>query len=202
MDGATFAGNCPSTLSGTPLADDTECLAHHRNLTGQDMAFSLRFSLTTPGRAVIALEADDLRVAMQATDETDALGDLARAVIVLLEGADHASLVLEDAPGVHEWSFTREDDLVHLRVHSWADRRSGHADLVLSQERSAALACPIAALARELVLVLDVLWVGHGPDGWRRLSPKHPFPVPERRRLQQLLSVLSRRESERKAGSS
>lgn len=163
------------------------------------MAFSLRYSLTTPGRAVVALEADDLRVAMQATDETDALGDLARAVIALMEGAEHASLVLEDAPGVHEWSLERDDDLVHLRVHSWADRRSGHADMTLSQERSAALACPLGALARELVLVLDVLWVGHGPDGWRRLSPKHPFPIPERRRLQQLLAVQSRRDAERKA---
>jgi hypothetical protein len=49
-----------------------------------------------------------------------------------------------------------------------------------------------------LVLVLDVLWVGHGPDGWKRLSPKHPFPVPERRRLQQLLAVQARREAERR----
>ena len=163
------------------------------------MAFSLRYSLTTPGRAVVALEADDLRVAMQATDETDALGDLTRAVIVLMEGEDRATVVLEDAPGVHEWSMEREGELVNLRVHSWADRKSGHADLTLSQERSAALACPLLALARELVLVLDVLWVGHGPDGWRRLSPRHPFPTPERRRLQQLLSVRARREAERRA---
>lgn len=166
------------------------------------MAFSLRFSLTTPGRAVVALEADDLRVAMQATDETDAIGDLARAVITLMEGADHASLVLEDAPGVHEWTFERDEDLVHLRIHSWADRKSGHAEMTLSQERSAALACPLTALARELVLVLDVLWVGHGPDGWRRLSPRHPFPVPERRRLQQLLAVRARREAEQRASGS
>lgn len=163
------------------------------------MAFSFRYSLTTPGRAVVALEADDLRVAMQATDETDALGDLTRAVITLMEGAAHASVVIEDSPGVHEWSFEREDDVVNLRVHSWADRRSGHADLTLSQERSVALACPLHALARELVLVLDVLWVGHGPDGWKRLSPRHPFPIPERRRLQQLMAVQARRVAERKA---
>jgi hypothetical protein len=163
------------------------------------MAFSLRYSLTTPGRAVVALEADDLRVAMQATDTTDALGDLTRAVIVLLEGETRATVVLEDAPGVHEWSLEREGDLVNLRVHSWADRKSGHADLTLSQERSAALACPLLALAREVVLVLDVLWVGHGPDGWQRLSPRHPFPTPERRRLQQLLAVRARREAERRA---
>ena len=43
------------------------------------MALSLRYALTSPGRAVVALEADDLRVAMQATDETDALGDLIRS---------------------------------------------------------------------------------------------------------------------------
>ncbi|HPF60532.1 MAG: hypothetical protein KC544_02105 [Gemmatimonadetes bacterium] len=163
------------------------------------MAFSFRYSLTTPGRAVVALEADDLRVAMQATDETDALGDLTRAVITLMEGAAHASVVIEDSPGVHEWSFEREDEVVNLRVHSWADRRSGHADLTLSQERSVSLACPLHALARELVLVLDVLWVGHGPDGWKRLSPRHPFPIPERRRLQQLMAVQARRAAERKA---
>jgi hypothetical protein len=162
------------------------------------MSFSLRYSLTVPGRAVLAIEADDLRVAMQTTDETDALGDLARAVIVLLEGVEHASVVLEDAPGVHEWNFTREGEMVRIRIHSWADRRSGHADMTLSQERSASLACPLLALARELVLVLDVLWVGHGPEGWKRLSPRHPFPIPERRRLQQLLAIAARRAAEQR----
>ena len=164
------------------------------------MALSLRYALTSPGRAVIALEADDLRVAMQATDDTDALGDLTRAAATLLEGGERASLVLEDAPGVHEWSFERQGDLVQLRIHSWADRRSGSADMVMSQERSVTLACPLAVLARELVLVLDVLWVGHGPDGWSRLSPKHPFPAAERRRLRQLLAVQARRTAEGRAG--
>lgn len=162
------------------------------------MALSLRYALTTPGRAVIALEADDLRVAMQATDNTDALGDLVRATAALLEGTERASVVLEDSPGVHEWTFERRDDVVHLKIHSWADRSSGTADMVLSQERSVAIACPIAVLARELVLVLDVLWVGHGPDGWARLSPKHPYPKAERRRLRQLLAVSARRAVESK----
>lgn len=163
------------------------------------MALSLRYALTSPGRAVVALEADDLRVAMQATDETDALGDLTRAAITLLEGGEHSSLVLEDAPGVHEWTFERQGDLVQLRIHSWADRRSGSTDMVMSQERSVTLGCPLAVLARELVLVLDVLWVGHGPDGWSRLSPKHHFPASERRRLRQLLAVGARRSAERKS---
>ena len=163
------------------------------------MALSLRYALTSPGRAVIALEADDLRVAMQATDDTDALGDLTRAAATLLEGGERASLVLEDLPGVHEWSFERQGDMVQLRIHSWADRRSGSADMVMSQERSVTLACPLAVLARELVLVLDVLWVGHGPDGWSRLSPKHPFPAAERRRLRQLLAVQARRTAEGRA---
>jgi len=160
------------------------------------MSLSLRFALVSPGRAVVALEADDLRVAMQATDETDALGDLARAVATLMEGANHATVVLEDTPGVHEWTFERRETLIHLRIHSWADRSSGSADMVLSQERTVAIACPLAAFARELVLVLDVLWVGHGPDGWNRLSPKFPYPRAERRRLRQLLSVSARRHTE------
>lgn len=171
----------------------------YRRLSGRyfgPMPLSLRYALTTPGRALIALEADDLRVAMQATDATDALGDLARATTMLLEGADRASVVLEDAPGVHEWSFERRGIVVHVRIHSWADRSSGSADMVLSQERSVAIACPLAVLARELVLVLDVLWVGHGPDGWARLSPRYPYPKAERRRLRQLLSVEARRAVE------
>jgi hypothetical protein len=160
------------------------------------MALSLRFALTSPGRAIIALEADDLRVAMQATDETDALGDLARAIITLLEGEARASLVVEDAPGVHEWSFDREEELVQLRIHSWADRQSGSEDMVLSQERTVGIVCPLTVLARELALVLDVLWVGHGTAGWDRLSPKHPYPGAERRRLRQLLAVIARRTTE------
>ncbi|HEX3928201.1 MAG TPA: hypothetical protein VHW65_09380 [Gemmatimonadales bacterium] len=163
------------------------------------MPLSLRYALTSPGRAIVALEADDLRVAMQATDETDALGDLARAAATLLEGAERASVVLEDAPGVHEWTFERRGDAVHLRIHSWADRSSGSADMILSQERSVAIACPLTTLARELVLVLDVLWVGHGPDGWSRLSPRHQYPRVERRRLRQLLGVAARRTEERGA---
>ncbi len=164
------------------------------------MPLSLRYALTSPGRAVVALEADDLRIAMQATDETDALGDLTRAAATLLEGAEHASVVLEDAPGVHEWTFERRGDDVHLRIHSWADRTSGSADMVFSQERTVAIACPLVALARELVLVLDVLWVGHGPDGWSRLSPRHVYPRSERRRLRQLLAVAARRTAEQSSG--
>ena len=160
------------------------------------MALSLRYALTVPGRAQLALEADDLRVAMQATDSTDALGDLARAAATLLEGGEHASMVVEDSPGVHEWTFERRGDIVHVKIHSWADRSSGTADMVLSQERSVAIACPLIVLARELVLVLDVLWVGHGADGWARLSPKHPYPKGERRRLRQLLSVSARKAAE------
>lgn len=160
------------------------------------MALSLRYALTSPGRAVIALEADDLRVAMQATDETDALGDLARAIVTLMEGEARASMVVEDAPGVHEWSFDRQDELVQLRIHSWADRQSGTADMVLSQERTVGIVCPLTVLARELALVLDVLWVGHGAAGWERLSPKHPYPASERRRLRQLLAVVARRTAE------
>ncbi|MBP6442974.1 MAG: hypothetical protein KA267_03050 [Gemmatimonadales bacterium] len=160
------------------------------------MALSLRFALTTPGRAVVALEADDLRVAMQATDDTDALGDLTRATVTLLEGAERATVVLEDAPGVHEWTFERQDELVQLRIHSWADRRSGTAEMTLSQERTVAIVCPLSVIARELILVLDVLWVGHGPEGWNRLSPRHPYPAAERRRLRQLLAVAARRIAE------
>lgn len=160
------------------------------------MPLSLRYALTTPGRAMVALEADDLRVSMQATDQTDALGDLVRATATLLEGGEHASVVLEDSPGVHEWTFERRGDIVHLGIHSWADRTSGSADMVLSQERSVAIACPLTVLARELVLVLDVLWVGHGPDGWARMSPRHAFPKNERRRLRQLLAVSARRAVE------
>jgi hypothetical protein len=163
------------------------------------MALSLRYALTVPGRALVALEADDLRVAMQATDGSDALGDLARATVALLEGAERASVVIEDAPGVHEWTFERDGENVNLQIHSWADRQSRSADMTLSQERSVELVCGLAALARELVLVLDVLWVGHGPDGWARLSPKHPYPAPERRRLRQLLAVTARRTAERQA---
>ena len=164
------------------------------------MALSLRYALTVPGRALIALEADDLRVAMQATDGSDALGDLARATVSLLEGAERASVVIEDAPGVHEWTFEREGETVNLQIHSWADRRSHSADMTLSQERSVELACALTALARELVLVLDVLWIGHGPDGWARLSPKYAYPAAERRRLRQLLAVMARRAAERRTG--
>jgi hypothetical protein len=161
------------------------------------MPLSLRYALTMPGRAMVALEADDLRVSMQATDETDGLGDLARATATLLEGADRASVVLGDAPGVHEWSFERHGETVHIRIHSWADRRSGTADMMMSQERTVAIACPLTVLARELIVVLDVLWVGHGPEGWSRLSPRHRYPRSERRRLQQLLAVTARRSVER-----
>jgi hypothetical protein len=163
------------------------------------MALSLRYALTVPGRALLALEADDLRVAMQATDGSDALGDLARATVTLLEGADRASVVIEDAPGVHEWTFERDGENVHLQIHSWADRRSQSTEMTLSQERSVELVCALTALARELVLVLDVLWIGHGPDGWARLSPKYAYPAQERRRLRQLLAVAARRTVERRA---
>lgn len=149
----------------------------------------------------MALEARDLRISMTLTDQTDALGDLARAIISLMEGSLQASIVLEDNPGIHEWEFRREDGTAHLRIHSWADRGSGEDALVLSQERTVSLVCQLPALAREMILVLEVLRVGHDPEDWGRLSPRHPFPGTELRRLHQLMAIQNRKAAEWAASS-
>ncbi len=165
------------------------------------MALTLRYALITPGLSLLALESDDLRIAMHATAGTDALGDLARAVVHLLEGGQQATVLLEDPPGIHEWTLVGTGTMAQLQIHSWADRQSGPTAMHLSPDRAIALSCPLLTLARELVLVLDMLWAGHGPEGWGRLSPEHDYPAQERRRLRQLLAIAARRGAERAASS-
>lgn len=47
---------------------------------------------------------------------TDALGDLLRCVIQLLEGYEAAWCIWEDDPGEHKWIFVRHDDAVEIRI--------------------------------------------------------------------------------------
>jgi hypothetical protein len=47
---------------------------------------------------------------------TDALGDLLRCVIQLLEGYEFAWCVWEDDPGEHKWIFRLHGDAVEIRI--------------------------------------------------------------------------------------
>ncbi len=87
----------------------------------------LIFSYRLAGRDAEAFISDGVREArMWVWHVSDALGDLLRCVVQLLEGGDDAWCVWEDDPGEHKWVFRRYGDTIELQIRRFPTSFSGY----------------------------------------------------------------------------
>jgi hypothetical protein len=127
---------------------------------------------------------------------SDALGDLTRAVIALLQGAEGAAVAWQQEPGVVEWRFQRQADDVVVRITRFADNTSYGRSQVRPGESAFRVRCPLTRLGNE---VLDELWHIHetvGIEGYKERWKMHPFPLEEYRQLRAVLRERSRRHGD------
>ncbi len=78
--------------------------------------FSFSYHLGTAGWSTATVSDDERTVALTASYLSDALGDLTRAVIALLQGAEQARLTWDEEPGVVAWRFERQSDDVDVCI--------------------------------------------------------------------------------------
>lgn len=92
--------------------------------SGAKLIFTYR--LTDGGDAVATIGDGMHTVRMDVWLVTDALGDLLRCVVQLLDGYAMAWCVWEDDPGEHKWAFHRRGELVEIRILRFPNSNSGY----------------------------------------------------------------------------
>jgi hypothetical protein len=78
--------------------------------------FSVSYHLETAGWSTATVSDGERSVVLTASYLFDALGDLTRAVIALLRGAEQATLTWHEEPRVAGWRFERQGDDVDVRI--------------------------------------------------------------------------------------
>lgn len=143
----------------------------------------VHFHLGGGGWATLGLGATDARLSVAVIDLTDALGDLAAAVLRLADGGDRAeATVLDDER--HEFLLTferrgRDGVAVEvIRAEAPRDLEPGAPERVLL-----AAACSLREVIQAMVDCLDEIVRSYGIDGYEAMWPAHPFPRDVRRRL-------------------
>jgi hypothetical protein len=155
--------------------------------------FTFSYDLDTAGWSTATVSDGAHTVTLTASYLSDALGDLTRAVIALLQGAEGATLAWQEEPGVIEWRFERQGDDVVVCLTRFADNTSYRRSQARPGEPTFNVSCPLTRLGGE---VLDELWHIHetvGVDGYKERWKRHPFPLQEYRQLRALLRERSRR---------
>jgi hypothetical protein len=131
-------------------------------------------------------------VTLTASYLSDALGDLTRAVVALLQGAEQAALTWDEEPGVVDWHFERQGDEVDVCIMLFDGWRGYYASCRQPVEPPFRVRCPLSRLAGE---VLDELWRIHetmGVDGYKERWKLHAFPLQEYEQLRVLLHTHRR----------
>ena len=143
------------------------------------------YRLTGRGWSAATISARGQTAHLSASFLSDALGDLARAVIALLRGAERASLDWQEEPGDYRWLLTREAERLVIRVLWFDDTFSRASDdrgrLVFETE------CRLMDFAGQLKSQLQYLLEHVGSTGYKQQWVQQEFPLAEYETLRQLL---------------
>jgi len=140
---------------------------------------TIRYRLTVTGWSECDLRSDEMLATISASYLSDALGDLARAVLALVQGEGESRCSFEEEPGEYRWIFTRTDGEagVDLHILSFNDAFARLPDERGDEVFTAATTMP--ELVRALVAALDEVREEHGLDGYRAKWVEHYFPDDE-----------------------
>ena len=140
----------------------------------------LRYELTGTGWADCTIEIGEATATATASYLSDALDDLAGAIVALLGGQQESSATFSEEPGEYIWEFARHgSDTVMIRI-----RFIGGADERPVFEAHTRLRTFAGALLAELQRLLR----DYGKDGYKERWVLHDFPE---RRIQQLQDLLA-----------
>ena len=118
---------------------------------------------------------------------SDALGDMAKAAVMLLNGSREESFSFQDEPGVHRFVLTRGDaDSLTIRV-LWFERTfSGRADRF--GEEVFRCECAVLDFVGQVFASLHSIFADRGLDGYMQAWRNHEFPVRAYEEIQRRLN--------------
>ena len=151
------------------------------------MAVMLRYELREAGWADCTVQIGEQRITVSASYLSNALDDLAAAVVALLRGESSATATFAEEPGEFRWQFDRQDnDQVRVRIYwsipRWKEQLHDPATPIFDG------VCPSRTFAEQLVAELQRLLRKYGVSGYRDRWVLHNFPS---KRLEQLQALLA-----------
>lgn len=151
----------------------------------------LRFSCTLVGKGWIEATLFDgmNQQRFLASYLSDAIGDLLKVVISLLEGARRGTCLWEQEPGEYRWLFTRQNEQIQIRIVSFGRTFSRHFD----EEGECVLTvqCSLLKFATKFSKQLEQLLATWGENGYHSIWG-YPFPQEDFQKMKQLISRTCR----------
>ena len=148
------------------------------------------FRLTGSGWAEAGIGDDANHANPTASYLSDALGDLLRAVLRMIEGGEESRCSWEEEPGEFRWIFRRDGANVWLRLLEFDDlygHRPDDAGRLVFETRQ-----DVAALARAIALGASQVLERYGEKGYEDRWGRFPFPTSI---LTQIQAVVPRSDS-------
>jgi hypothetical protein len=136
----------------------------------------LTYDLRDTGWACASISDGSRRRDLFASYISDALGDMAKAAAMLLNGSRDESFCFQDEPGEHRFVLSRGDaDLLTIRV-LWFERCfSGRADRF--GEEVFRCQCAILDFVGQVFAILHTILMEHGLEGYKQAWGNQEFPV-------------------------
>jgi len=160
--------------------------------------FSLTYRLVGRGWARAYISAGECEITLTISYLSDALRDLARAVISLFDSRSNgeANCCWHTEPGEYRWLMKRQGDAVMLRIVEFDDCFSRAADD--QGQLLFAAKCSLLRLATQIRGQMRQLVNEIGGHGYREQWVSHEFPT---RELEQLTTLIAdgRRESHKES---
>lgn len=171
------------------------------------MPFSLFYNLTGMGWAECRIVTDDADVTVTASYLSDALADLAKAVLALGNGKEIVLTAFAEEPGEFEWIFERYGaDNVIISIKDFPHRiplmktlpKGFRYDPDKDSKCILEVRCSVQELIAALVSAMDNLVKEYGKAGYKRRWG-FPFPTVQYNKLKTLLHQYHEQHSDSQA---
>jgi len=161
-----------------------------------ERGISFAYDLTGTGWAEAAVSDGKQSRRMTVSYLSDALGDMTRAVVRLLQGSQDERVSFLGEPGEHVWTLRSEDGKT-LRVEvAWFE---DWVEVDKSQEKREVFSteCRLLDFAQEVHAVLDRLMEKYGLEGYEQRWVEHEFPLTDSAKLKQEFARASASDERR-----
>lgn len=141
------------------------------------MGIEIDYRLVGTGWSTCIVRADQGHVEVTASYLSNALGDLATAAVMLLEGTTQVRFSFDEEPGEYRWILEVTRDRVRVRILEFKELWGGEPDDAGQVRLDAA--CSIEEFAQAVRHTLRDVLSTHGREGYRAQWVEHDFPQSE-----------------------
>jgi len=152
------------------------------------MKVKFEYNLTSAGWADSTISNDERQVKMQVSYLSDSLGDLTKAMVDLLNGAEEKEVFFMDEPGEHRLLLRRtgKENLL-VEVEWFEDWKSWELmDKETKGEKVFSAEVSLLKVAHEVKASLDKLLEKFGVEGYKKKWIEHEFPLEPYERLKNI----------------